>query len=760
MAEVPEQRATLLEGLALLQFTDLSRAEVRLLRAAPNGGFAVCGTSSEYDDPTNDPAEGDKWGAERQLRSELIRWLCVDFAATMLVDPRGVSILAARVVGALDLSFASIAFPLRLVSCLLNDAADLTQFRIPALDLRGSRTRQIKANGADITGAALLSRSFSAEGEVGLLCARIGGNLDCSGGSFKNPGGNALVLESARVGAGVFLCDGFVAEGSVRLLGAEIGGNLQCHGGYFRNPSGDALSGDRARVAGSVVFGDRFRADGGVRLLGAQIGNSLECSGGSFRSLKGVALFADGANVRGDVVLGEGFVAEGEVRLRGAQIGSNFNCDGGTFKNPNGDALFAAGAKVSGDVSLGNGFNAEGPVRLRGAQIAGSINCGGGTFKSGSGDALSADRLNVGGSIFLRDKFSAEGEVRMLGAQIGNNLDCRGGTFKNPSGYALAADHLNAAGSVFLRRGFSAKGEVRLAGAQIGNNLDCRGGTFNSLVAIRAGIKGCLLWRGVLESEQAKINLEDASVVTIIDEKKSWPHSGNLKLDGLVYARVAVGPTDARSRLDWLDRQVRFTLQPYRQLADVLRTTGDNRGARYVLFEMERRHRRERDQDWYSRLWSWILRITIGYGLYPWWALWCLAILTLAGFLLFGLGYVGGTITPAEHEAYTAFQVYGSPPSYYPGFNALAYSFEHSFPLVNLGQKDRWAPNPEPPGRTPAIQWRLLRQAYDAEVVVSVLLRATQSARFLQWCLWIQIVLGWILATLFAAGLAGIVRSS
>ena len=62
----------------------------------------------------------------------------------------------------------------------------------------------------------------------------------------------------------VFLRDGFKAEGQVRLLGATIGGNLDCGKGQFTKAEGNALHADGVRVEGSVFLRDCFKAEGQV----------------------------------------------------------------------------------------------------------------------------------------------------------------------------------------------------------------------------------------------------------------------------------------------------------------------------------------------------------------------------------------------------------------------------------------------------------------------------------------------------------------
>jgi len=294
----PDQSTQELLQLATTRFGQLSEAEAKLLRAAPKGDQAVCGPSGDFNDPSNDPSKADEWGPERRVRAELIRWLCTEREAASRVDPKGIQLVGAKVTGRLDLSFANVPFPLCLLRCCLTHQIIVASARLPALYLNGSRTRSITADGVTVFGNVFLRAAFTAEGEVRLLGAQIGGDLDCSGGVFRNPpqkdvpeSGKALNADGINVRGNVFLRRGFTSEGEVRLLGAQIGGDLDCHGGHFKNPPK---------------------------------GNLPE---------SGKALYADGVNVRGGVILREGFTAEGEVRFLSAQIGAVLDCSGGKFKN-------------------------------------------------------------------------------------------------------------------------------------------------------------------------------------------------------------------------------------------------------------------------------------------------------------------------------------------------------------------------------------------------------------------------------------------
>ena len=104
-----------------------------------------------------------------------------------------------------------------------------------------------------------------------------------------------------------------------------------------------------------------------------------------------------------------------------------------------------------------------------------------------------------------------------------------------------------------------------------------------------------------------------------------------------------------------------------------------------------------------------------------------------------------GSIVPTDREAYNSFKR-GQLPGNYPGFSAAVYSLENSLPLVKLGQADKWQPDPGRTGFSTAVS--------DARVCRKWL----TSPPFLIWFLRAQILLDWVLATFFAAGVSGIVH--
>jgi hypothetical protein len=254
---------------------------------------------------------------------------------------------------------------------------------------------------------------------------------------------------------------------------------------------------------------------------------------------------------------------------------------------------------------------------------------------------------------------------------------------------------------------------------------------------VNAVVKGTLVWMGVSNPSGVILNLRNGAAGAIQDDKASWPSAGKLDLDGFVYGHIATGLTDTKNRLAWLKLQQPFTPQPYRQLAKVMNDAGFDRGESRVLFEMEDQIWKE-ERTWAARLFRWPLQLVVGYGYYPMRALLGLAILVLVGWGIYAGARAAGTMVPKDSQAYEYFRKNGRPPGSYEQLGPLVFSLENSLPLVKLGQTDYWRPDPAPE-RSGTGGW-------------------STSPRFLFGFLRLQTLLGWILATLFIAGVTGIVQ--
>lgn len=543
--------------LAQEKFQELSDSEYELFRAIANGKTIDYRTGVGANDQ---PENASQWGVERILRGDRLRWLCIEPAVWQLCLPQGLDVAGAKIEGALNLSFSDVAIPLRFVGCSFTEAFRLQQTTLRRLDLSGTHL------------AASQIATVSTEAPVP----------------------TSIDAREVEVSGSILLLQGFVAGGTVILSGAKIEGNLDCSKGQFLQ-STLALDLEGAAVKGRVNLSHNFEAQGTVILRGATIGNVLNCRNGKFLHTAN-ALNANRVTVTGHVFLSDGFEAQGTVNLISATIGSVLNCINGKFLCAE-IALNANRVNVSGAVFLSDGFEAQGTVDLGIATIGSVLDCRNGKFLHAE-MALNANGAHVGGAVFLSDSFEAQGTVDLSGAKVGSFLDCSKGKFLRVA-TALNANSTQVSGYVLLSDGFEAQGRVELVGA-----------TIASLLQI-VGIK---------ESQDLSLNLQFAKVQTLEHAEDSFPASGKLKLNGLVYeAWGKKSPQSADKLLEWLRLQPKdaFSSQPYEQLAKVLRSTGRGDEAVEVLIGKERDQLQLGKLKGFSKFWKRVLGLTIAYGYRP-----------------------------------------------------------------------------------------------------------------------------------------------
>lgn len=459
------------------------------------------------------------------------------------------------------------------------------------------------------------------------------------------------------------------------------------------------------------------------------------------------SIFADGAVIAGAFLLRHCRAAL--LQFPGARFEGQFDCDCSSF-----NGLTLDGAAIDGGVLL---RTAEGRVKMSRARVGMDLDCSGASFKTnGSSDpALEASGVKVEGSVFLRHGFSAVGSVRLLGAQIGSNLECTGGEFTSGSqtddrtSAALRADSVVVHRTVILGEKFRAHGDVSFISCQVAGDFNCDHSEFETGLAVeRANVQGTFFWRSVTLAKAARLDLLNTSVGTLGDDISSWPSRGNLQIHGFAYKQISVAsPKNAKARLDWLGRQDSYSRQPYRQLAGVMKDYGNDKDAREVLYRMECMSEAHENPSAVDRVWNWALKYVVGYGYYPFRALWWFLGLVLVGFLFFTVGFYAGSMVPNDKDAYVKFTQEGSLPGHYERFHAFIYSVENSFPLLKLGQADLWQPDPVV-GSLRGPRDSRIERAFHMLVGPNVL----------RWFRWGQILAGWILATMWIAGLSGLVR--
>ncbi|NEN88231.1 MAG: hypothetical protein F6K48_04580 [Okeania sp. SIO3H1] len=649
----------------------------------------------------------------------------------------------------------------------------------------------LSAENIKVKADVFLRNGFKAEGEVRLSGATIGGQLNCIKGLFSNEKGDALFADNIEVKADVFLSNDFKAEGKVSLLEATIGGQLNCIKGLFSNKRGDALFADNIEVKADVFLSNDFKAEGKVSLSGAIIGGTLDCHQGHFCNEKEDALSAENIEVKASVLLSYGFIAKGKVILSGATIGGQLYCSQGRFYNKEGAeeiALSADNIEVNADVFMRNGFRADGEVSLSGATIGGQLSCSAGHFSNPGKYALFAQNIEVKTNIILGYGFKAEGEVDLTAANIKGNLNCTHGNFSNEKGNVLSAEGINVDGDIILDRG-TFEGKIYLVSARVDDTL--------SMVKIQEKVNFPLLLfilyffiksinnyrialllqkkyqrieseykRRESASHYMKLDLQFARIGRLRDDEQSWPQKKNLNLDGFIYQKFGADdandnikvPKDSKTRLKWLrlKPENEFFPQTYEQLAEVLKKEGDTDAATEILIHKERDIRPK--LNWLSQFWNYFLDITIVYGYKPTRALFLSSIFIFSGVYLFRAGYENcsdlisnnkclfspsSEISPYIENQETEDKKTNNNKTIdidYPEFNFWLYSLDTFIPIVDLHQQTYWLPNPKKGQEIPLILFKV------------------KAGRLLRWYLWVHIIFGWILTSLWVAGFSGLVR--
>lgn len=295
----------------------LSDIEHELMVKVEAGEFLILGKEGD------NPSTAATWEPNRVIRAKVLEWICTDRLARQFVSHKGVLIIGARIDGLLDLAYSQMPFPIWLRRCSITEGIIFPGAEIKALHLDGSVTGPLFADYAKFTDTVQMRNGFEARGEVRLLGAKIGGDLDCGTAKFINPGAVALDGNGIVVGGTIRLNSGFIAEGEVWFNGASIGRNFECDSASFRNPGGYSLNLDSVRVAGGIFMRNGCSFEGEVRLVAASVGSNFECDHSSFNNPSGISLNCDRLDVNGSVFFRRGFKSNGITCLTSAKVSAS-----------------------------------------------------------------------------------------------------------------------------------------------------------------------------------------------------------------------------------------------------------------------------------------------------------------------------------------------------------------------------------------------------------------------------------------------------
>jgi hypothetical protein len=662
---------------------------------------------------------------------------------------------------------------------------------LPGLLANGVRIRRdLVLSGTVVTGAHRTSASLTRTSAVWLTEAQIGGRLLAVGTKVYPSGGRALQADRTRVAGDVRLVRGFEATGEVRLLAVQLSGSLDLTGCALRPRDGRALDLGEATVGGSLFLLDdttlrrRPRVEGRIEMGRTTVrGRVLIRNADLTAPATGVGLHEfnpDEAGVRaflvaprlrvlGELAVERETVVRGALLLPGADIGGSVRMDGAIVWNPEDLAVDLSQATV-GAVSL-RSVLVEGTVNLANARLAGPLHLLDARLdRPRDRRCLIAVGARVEGDALLRDLAARGGNVDLRGAAVAGGVDAAGAVLANPGGTTLSLQQARIAGDVRLCQGFSSSGLVVLNRAVIEGRLRCDGGTFrwaldepgagrrdqkpnlreSAIEAISAAVRSGigLGWR----VPAGAVDLTDTHTTFLADDPETdWPDRSYLS--GFRYERFAPldmrrghGEWDAAVRGRWLARVQPDDPRPWEQVARVLRSNGDHRGAENVLIAQRRQARRSRRAAGGSRwrvLFDWLMDVTVRYGNRPERALVALVLLVVAVTLSLVPAPLRDTMRTADQGGYVYSPDGPLGPRYNEAapskpcgggevrcFNPLLYAIDTVVPIIDLHQRSTWYPSRE------------------------------HGGRWMEWWLNLCTILGWTASTIFAISLTRLGRPS
>ena len=332
------------------------------------------------------PSENGARNGRVNARGAVVRAKAI--AAILCAEPRRghnsrLTLCGAQITGSLDLRHARIAHPVVFRDCVFDEPIVLTDARVGALDLDGSRFPGLDGRNLEVEGDLGLSGVRSSR-VVDLKGAHLHRALRLAGAHLRAGEDEHVALDADHVTVdGGIAAAGFEAAGTVTMAGAQVSGSLQMDGATITVKRGQkvAFYGDGLKV-GHDFNAQRLTAEGEVRLVDVCVDSTLELRGAHLSNPGGFALRLDRAEIASSLYCDNGFTAHGEVCAIGAHIkGSVYlnNAELGTpppnpaVISPTGVALRLVRTSIDGDLGCWEGFIAHGTLDLSRTAVAGEL---------------------------------------------------------------------------------------------------------------------------------------------------------------------------------------------------------------------------------------------------------------------------------------------------------------------------------------------------------------------------------------------------
>jgi hypothetical protein len=198
----------------------------------------------------------------------------------------------------------------------------------------------------------------------------------------------------------------------------------------------------------------------------------------------------------------------------------------------------------------------------------------------------------------------------------------------------------------------------------------------------------------------------------------------------------------------------RFAPQPYIQLARTVRGAGYEAAANEVFVRLERNRTRYSGFGVRRQLGRWILDFGVRYGFSPFRPLWILLAWAIFSAGVFEGAYHDKLIVPTNDNEQATLPLSG-PDSHYIPFSALIFAVDSLVPVVDLNQKRNWMvksfteePNITAGAQVPSYLFAMTIRALRYFPTLGPAILIVFNTFF-----------GWLMTTLFAAGITGLLRS-
>ena len=714
------------------------------------------------------------------IRGSFLRWFLLEGIPSADLPITNVTIEQATIADVLDLEGTTIDLLLGLIQCKFENSIKLSDATIQGLTVIGGSVREIVADRLTVKGSMrLYQRDYSQPdqrphiGKLRLCGAEIRGNLDMRG-CIIEPFPKKNCQQQGKPGAAL-------------QLESQKGANSQ-------KQDSPPLFADGLIVHGNALLSGGFSSVGEIRLNGCTIDRNLDCSGADLSCAGGYSLSAAGAHVKGSAYFSRtapwstypksySFKSTGTLRLDGAEINGDLDCTGGSFfatafsreqqQNPLQKDLYAIsadGIKVGADIRFdpdedkNERFAAHGMVSLISAHIGGDFNCRQAEFDFSGEEPLIADGIVVEGTTFF-EKSTSNGTLRFVLANLKQGFYLSEAKFETGGGCRSWTEKEDSAAALEL------------------------GGPSCGIYAPNAQISGTFLWEkvekttdGNLKPNSFSLFILGAKADRIEDDEMSWSALDLFEVMGCEYGSfVKLSDADTKWRLRELDRQYakinimsgkpdlalawmrirrrlscrlspkelesisdqlddtvrKFKPQPYVELAKTFRAAGYEAAARNVLVRLERNKTRCSGFAFWHQFWRYSLDIFLRYGYAPFRPVVYVLLWAIVSAVVFHNGYGAEQILPSkDNQAGEMSTSKLIPPLVNPtpdppvAFNSIVYAVDTLVPIVDLNQKKNWT--------------------------ISTARAGTSGLALL---LIFNTFFGWLMTTLFAAGVTGLLRT-